>query len=40
MECFCTDKTGTLTLDHVSLEIYATFSKMKNEEVLRDAVSY
>src|SRR3989441_1837694 len=37
MDVLCTDKTGTLTLDHVILEIYCDVFKNENEEVLRDA---
>ena len=37
MNVLCTDKTGTLTLDHVILEIYCDVFKNENEEVLRDA---
>ena len=33
----CTDKTGTLTIDRVILEIYCDVFKKENEEVLRDA---
>ncbi len=29
MDVLCTDKTGTLTIDHVILELHWTFSKMK-----------
>src|SRR5262249_20464085 len=37
MDVLCTDKTGTLTIDHVILEIYCDVFKKENEEVLRDA---
>jgi Mg2+-importing ATPase len=37
MDVLCTDKTGTLTLDHVILEIYCDVFKNENDEVLRDA---
>jgi Mg2+-importing ATPase len=37
MDVLCTDKTGTLTIDHVILEIYCDVFKNQNEEVLRDA---
>ena len=37
MDVFCTDKTGTLTIDRVILEIYCDVFKDENEEVLRDA---
>jgi len=37
MDVLCTDKTGTLTIDHVILEIYCDVFKNENEEVLRDA---
>jgi len=37
MDVLCTDKTGTLTLDHVILEIYCDVFKNENVEVLRDA---
>jgi P-type Mg2+ transporter len=37
MNVLCTDKTGTLTIDHVILEIYCDVFKNENEEVLRDA---
>jgi P-type Mg2+ transporter len=36
MDVLCTDKTGTLTIDHVILEIYADVFKKENQEVLRD----
>src|SRR6266850_2374746 len=36
MDVLCTDKTGTLTMDHVILEIYCDVFKKENEEVLRD----
>ena len=37
MDVLCTDKTGTLTIDHVILEIYCDVFKNESEEVLRDA---
>jgi Mg2+-importing ATPase len=37
MDVLCTDKTGTLTIDHVILEIYCDVFKKENKEVLRDA---
>ena len=37
MNVLCTDKTGTLTIDHVILEIYCDVFKNENEEVLKDA---
>jgi Mg2+-importing ATPase len=37
MDVLCTDKTGTLTMDHVILEIYCDVFKNENAEVLRDA---
>lgn len=37
MDVLCTDKTGTLTMDHVILEIYCDVFKNENQEVLRDA---
>jgi len=37
MDVLCTDKTGTLTIDHVILEIYCDVFKNENAEVLRDA---
>jgi P-type Mg2+ transporter len=37
MDVLCTDKTGTLTIDHVILEIYCDVFKKENQEVLRDA---
>ena len=37
MNVLCTDKTGTLTIDRVILEIYCDVFKKENEEVLRDA---
>jgi Mg2+-importing ATPase len=42
MNVLCTDKTGTLTIDRVILEIYCDVFKNENEEVLRDAylISY
>jgi Mg2+-importing ATPase len=36
MDVLCTDKTGTLTIDHVILEIYADVFKNENKDVLRD----
>ena len=42
MNVLCTDKTGTLTIDRVILELYVDVFKNENEEVLRDAylISY
>ncbi len=42
MDVFCTDKTGTLTMDHIILELHCDVYKNENEEVLRDAyvISY
>ena len=42
MDVLCTDKTGTLTIDRVILELYVDVFKKENEEVLRDAylISY
>ena len=37
MDVLCTDKTGTLTMDHVILEIHCDVFKKESEEVLRDA---
>jgi len=37
MNVLCTDKTGTLTIDHVILEIYCDVFKNENVEVLKDA---
>ena len=37
MDVLCTDKTGTLTMDHVILEVYCDVFKKENEDVLRDA---
>jgi Mg2+-importing ATPase len=37
MNVLCTDKTGTLTIDKVILEIYCDVFKKENAEVLRDA---
>ena len=37
MNVLCTDKTGTLTMDHVILELYCDVFKNENQEVLRDA---
>src|SRR5258705_937657 len=36
MDVLCTDKTGTLTIDKVILEIYCDVFKKENEEVLKD----
>jgi Mg2+-importing ATPase len=36
MDVLCTDKTGTLTMDKVILEIYCDVFKKENLEVLRD----
>ena len=36
MDVLCTDKTGTLTIDHVILEIHSDVFKNESEEVLRD----
>jgi Mg2+-importing ATPase len=37
MDVLCTDKTGTLTMDHVILELHCDVFKKDSEEVLRDA---
>ena len=37
MNVLCTDKTGTLTMDHVILERYCDVFKNESQEVLRDA---
>ena len=37
MDVLCTDKTGTLTMDHVILERHCDVCRRKNDEVLRDA---
>ena len=37
MDVLCTDKTGTLTLDHVILERYCDVMQKENEDVLLDA---
>ena len=37
MDVLCTDKTGTLTMDHVILELHCDVFKNENDEVLRDA---
>ncbi len=37
MDVLCTDKTGTLTIDHVILEIYCDVFKNESEQVLQDA---
>ena len=37
MDVFCTDKTGTLTMDHIILELYCNIHKEESKEVLRDA---
>ncbi len=37
MDVLCTDKTGTLTMDHVILEIHCDVFKNESEAVLRDA---
>ena len=37
MDVLCTDKTGTLTIDHVILEIHCDVFKNESEAVLRDA---
>src|SRR4029078_4867315 len=37
MDVLCTDKTGTLTMDHVILEIHCDVFKNESAEVLRDA---
>ena len=42
MNVLCTDKTGTLTIDHVILEIHCDVFKNESQEVLQDAylISY
>jgi P-type Mg2+ transporter len=37
MDVFCTDKTGTLTMDHIILELHCNIHKEDSAEVLRDA---
>jgi Mg2+-importing ATPase len=37
MDVLCTDKTGTLTIDHVILELHCDVFKNESEGVLRDA---
>jgi P-type Mg2+ transporter len=37
MDVFCTDKTGTLTMDHIILELHCDIHKEESEEVLHDA---
>jgi Mg2+-importing ATPase len=37
MDVLCTDKTGTLTMDHVILEVYCDVFKKENEDVLHHA---
>ncbi len=37
MDVLCTDKTGTLTMDHVILKLCCDVFKNENQEVLRDA---
>ncbi len=37
MDVLCTDKTGTLTIDHVILEIYCDVFKNESQQVLQDA---
>jgi len=37
MDVLCTDKTGTLTIDHVILEIYCDVFKNESQTVLQDA---
>ena len=37
MDVLCTDKTGTLTIDHVILEIHCDVFKNESAEVLQDA---
>ncbi len=37
MDVLCTDKTGTLTMDHVILEIYCDVFKSESQAVLQDA---
>ena len=42
MDVLCTDKTGTLTMDHVILELHCDVFKNESSEVMRDAylISY
>jgi P-type Mg2+ transporter len=37
MDVLCTDKTGTLTMDHVILELHCDVFKNESEEVMQDA---
>jgi Mg2+-importing ATPase len=37
MDVLCTDKTGTLTMDHVILELHCDVFRRESEEVMRDA---
>jgi Mg2+-importing ATPase len=37
MDVLCTDKTGTLTMDHVILELHVDVFKNESEAVMRDA---
>jgi Mg2+-importing ATPase len=37
MDVLCTDKTGTLTIDHVILEVYCDVFKNESQQVLQDA---
>ena len=37
MDVLCTDKTGTLTMDHVILELYCDVFKNESQEVLKVA---
>ena len=37
MDVLCTDKTGTLTADHIILELHCDVFKKDSEDVLRDA---
>ncbi len=37
MNVLCTDKTGTLTMDHIILELHCDVFKKESQEVLRDA---
>ena len=37
MDVLCTDKTGTLTMDHVILELHCDVFKKESEEVMHDA---
>jgi len=37
MDVLCTDKTGTLTIDHIILELHCDVFKNESETVLRDA---